>query len=146
MALPNPLKRFAAARRAVLTVERHPDDLPKLGLFTEPVVVSRLDALSPDVLDDGRHQLTFLVEVRDADGKRCSDFSVEATVSGPERTRTVQGTTDLLGRIRFRMAGPPGRYRIELVDVAAGGLAWARDAGPLVVTTEVAEPGAAERP
>ena len=142
MALPNPLKRLAAARRAVVTVEPHPDDLPKLGLFAEPVRVTRLDALPPELLDDGHQRTTFLVEVKDAEDRRCSDFAVEATLAGPERTRTVQGTTDMLGRIRFRMAGPPGTYRLDLVDVAAGGITWDRDAGPRTATAEVGAPDA----
>jgi hypothetical protein len=40
----------------------------------------------------------------------------------------VSGTTDLLGRIRFRTTGGAGDYTLELTDVAAGGLAADRDA------------------
>lgn len=134
MALPNPFSRRRRARpRPVLEPQR--DDLPKTGLFAEPVRVATLDILDPEVLDDGRHRVTFLVEVRDAEDRRCPDLAVEARVSGPERTRTVQGATDLFGRIRFRMAGPAGTYAIEVTDVAAHGLAWADDVG--VTTTEV---------
>jgi hypothetical protein len=117
-------------RRRRLATERHPDELPKRGLFAEPVRVASLRALDPERTEDGDHRVTFLVEVRDAEDRRCSDLAVEATVAGPHRSRTVQGTTDLLGRIRFRTSGPPGRYRIEVGDVAAHGLAWDRTAGP----------------
>jgi hypothetical protein len=136
VALPNP---FARRRTPPpdLTLEPHPDDLPKTGLFTEPVRVSDLQVLDPERLDDGRHRVTFLVEVRDADDKRCSDLSVEARVSGPERTRTVQGTTDMFGRIRFRMASTPGHYAIEVTDVAAHGLAWDAAAGAVTADTTI---------
>jgi hypothetical protein len=83
------------------------------------------------------HRVTFLLEVRAADDARCPAVAVEARVSGPERTRTVSGATDLLGRLRFRMSGPAGRYGIEVVDVAAGGLDWDRAAGPLRLTVDV---------
>jgi hypothetical protein len=79
--------------------------------------------------------VTCLVETRDAEDKRCSDVSVEAHVRGPDRARTVSGTTDLLGRIRFRTTGGAGDYTLELTDVAAGGLAWDRDAGPRTAST-----------
>lgn len=110
--------------------ELQADERPKRGLFAEPVRVTSLQVLDPEVLDDGQHRATFLVEVRDAEDKRCSELFVEATLSNPERTATVSGATDLFGRIRFRMAGPPGDYRIVVEDVAAGGLDWDRDAGP----------------
>ena len=135
MALRNPFTRRTATPR--VTLERQRDDLPKTGLFAEPVRVTRLDALEPEVLDDGRHRVSFLVEVRDAEARRCPDLSVEARVSGPDRTRTVQGTTDLFGRIRFRMAGPAGTYRLEVTDVAAHGLAWDRAGGPVSGDTTV---------
>lgn len=125
-------------RRPQLATERHPDELPKTGLFAEPVRVTLLRALDPEPAgDDAGHRVTFLVEVRDAEGRRCSDLSVEATVAGPQRTRTVQGTTDLLGRIRFRTGGPDGTYRLTVEDVAAHGLAWDRAAGPTEVELEL---------
>ncbi|MEX0834948.1 MAG: hypothetical protein WD010_02575 [Nitriliruptor sp.] len=133
MAFPNP---FARRRTPAPKLEQQRDDMPKTGLFAEPVRVTELDVLEPEVLDDGRHRVTFLIEVRDAEGRRCPDLSVEARVSGPERTRTVQGTTDLFGRIRFRMAGPAGSYTVEITDVAAHGLAWDPEAGP--ITAEAA--------
>jgi hypothetical protein len=129
--------RLRRRRPVEVTVEPQPDDVPKRGLFTEPVRVTSLRTLDPERVDGGQQRVTFLVEVRDAEGRRCPDLSVQATVSGPERTRTVQGNTDLLGRIRFRTTGPPGRYRIELRDVAAGGLDWDRDGGPAELETAV---------
>ncbi|MTV26103.1 hypothetical protein FTX61_11890 [Nitriliruptoraceae bacterium ZYF776] len=129
--LPDPFAWLRAARRQPeFTIEPHPDDLPKTGLFAEPIRVTNLKALDPEVLDDGRHRASFLVEVRDADDRRCTDIAVEVRIGGPERTRTVQGTTDLMGRIRFRMAGPAGTYTLHLTDVGAHGLAWDADAGP----------------
>ena len=118
-----------------MTVERHPDDLPKRGLFAEPVRVTRLDVADTEVMDDGERRVTFLVEIKDAEDKRCSEVAVEARVSGPERSRTVQGATDLFGRLRFRMAGPPGTYHLDVTDVAAGGLDWDADAGPRHTST-----------
>jgi hypothetical protein len=131
------VRRPRRRRRPQLTLETQPDGLPKVGLFAEPVRVTRLEVLDLEPVDQGT-RVTFLVEVKDAEDKRCSDVAVEARVEGPERTRTVQGTTDLFGRIRFRTTGPPGRYAIELTDVAAGGLAWDREAGPHVEDVQVA--------
>ncbi len=131
------LRHRRRRRRPQVTLERQPDALPKSGLFTEPLRVTALDVLDPEVLDDGRYRATFRVEVRDTEDRRCPDIAVEARLSGPERTRTVQGTTDLLGRIRFRMAGPPGAYRIELTDVGAKGLTWDPQAGPTTAEAEV---------
>lgn len=143
-------------RRPQLATEPLPDGLPKTGLFAEPVRVASLRVLDPEVAGDehhddqhrdeephdlphrdDRHRVTFLLEVRDAEDRRCSDVSVAASVSGPTRTRTVQGTTDLLGRIRFRTTGPEGTYRLEVEDVAAGGLRWDRAAGPADVEVSV---------
>jgi hypothetical protein len=124
-------------RPAGFTLEVHPDDLPKTGLFAEPVRVEAIKVLDPEVLDDGQHRVTFLVEVRDAEDKRCSNLAVEARVSGPERTRTVAGNTDLMGRLRFRTTGPAGRYTIEVTDVAAKGLAFDASTGTTVAETTV---------
>jgi hypothetical protein len=138
VAVPNPLRALRRARRRPeVTLERQRDDLPKTGLFAEPVRVTRLETLDPEVLDDGRHRVTFLLEVRDADDRRCPDLSVEVRIAGPERTRTVQGTTDLFGRIRFRMASTAGDYHLEVTDVAAHGLDWDRDAGPSTASLTV---------
>lgn len=114
-----------------------PDSHPKRGLIAEPVRVARIEHADTERLEDGTLRVTFLVEVRAADEARCPAVAVEARISGPERERTVSGATDLLGRIRFRMAGPAGSYRLEVLDVAAGGLDWDAEtgAGPLVVET-----------
>ena len=128
-----------ARRHRAFTLEKQPDGLPKAGLFAEPIRVARLSDLETERLDDDIRRVTFLVEVRDAEDKRCSDVAVEALVSGPQRTTTVSGTTDLLGRVRFRMAGPPGSYAIRVTDVGAQGLAWDREAGPVETSTSVVE-------
>ncbi|MFA9445390.1 hypothetical protein [Egicoccus sp. AB-alg6-2] len=135
------LHRFRrAVRRArpaqPFTLERQPDALPKTGLFSEPVRVASVRALDPEARDDG-YRVTFLVEVRDAEDKRCSDLAVEARVQGPDRERVVSGTTDLMGRIRFRMSGPAGAYAIEVRDVAAGGLTFDPAAAPVTTSTTV---------
>ena len=132
------LRRRRHRRRPQVALETQPDDVPKRGLFTEPVRVAALRARDPELLDDGRRRVSFEVELRDSEDARCPDVSVEARVAGPERSRTAQGTTDLFGRIRFRTAGPPGTYEIEILDVAAGGLDWDRDAGPAHLDIEVA--------
>jgi len=124
------LPRLRRRRHPDITLERQPDALPRRGLFTEPVRVTRLDVLEPEHLTDGSRRAAFRVEVRDAEDRRCPEVAVEARLAGPVRDRTVQGTTDLLGRIRFRMSGPPGRYTIEITDVGAGGLGWDTEAGP----------------
>ena len=120
------------------TLEKVPDSHPKEGLFTAPVRVDDLRTREPERLEDGRTRVTFVVTVRDAEDRRCPDLSVEARVVGPERTGGGQSTTDLMGSVRVRMVGPPGTYRCEIVDVAAGGLAWDRAAGPDCLETTVA--------
>jgi hypothetical protein len=107
-----------------------PDSHPKRGLIAEPVRIGDLQPTATETLEDGSRRVTFLAEVRAADDARCAAIAVEARIVGPERTRTVSGATDLLGRVRFRMTGPPGPYSIEVTDVAAGGLDWDREAGP----------------
>ena len=133
------LRRLRRALRPTptLTLQRTPDGVPKHGFFTEPVRVSALEVLDPEQTDDGGQRVTFRVEVRDAEDRRCSELAVDARISGPERSRDVQAVTDLLGRVRVRMTGPPGDYRIEITDVAARGLAWDRDAGPRTAETSL---------
>lgn len=133
------LPRLRRRRPPDITLERQPDALPRTGLFTEPLRVTRLDVLEPEQLDDGGHRAAFRVEVRDVEDRRCPEVAVEARLVGPERERTVQGTTDLLGRIRFRMSGPPGRYTIEVTDVGAGGLGWDAEAGPRGAELDITE-------
>jgi hypothetical protein len=108
-----------------------PDSHPKRGLIAEPVRVGGLQHAGNELLEDGTYRVTFLVEVRAADDARCAAVAVEARLTGPERSRTVSGATDLLGRVRFRMTGPSGPYGLEITDVAAGGLDWDRDGGPV---------------
>lgn len=145
------LRRLRRRRIDPSTLVGLPDSHPKRGLLAEPVRITRITheaTDTPEQPEDGpdgaagtgtvpAHRVTFLLEVRAADDARCPAVAVEARVSGPERTRTVSGATDLLGRLRFRMSGPAGRYGIEVVDVAAGGLDWDRDAGPLQLTVDV---------
>jgi hypothetical protein len=124
------LRRLRRRRVDPASLVPLPDSHPKQGLLAEPVRIAQLDHASTELLDDGTHRVTFLIEVRSADDARCPAVAVEAQVTGPERTRTVSGATDMLGRIRFRMSGPPGPYAINVTDVAAGGLAWDAAAGP----------------
>lgn len=135
MAGDGPLRRLRRQRIAPEGLVGLPDSHPKRGLIAEPVRVTRLEHADTERLEDGSCRVTFLVEVRAADEARCPALAVEARISGPERERTVSGATDLLGRIRFRMSGPAGKYRLEVLDVAAGGLDWDVDSssGPLVV-------------
>lgn len=120
------LRRLRRRRIDPSTIVGLPDSHPKRGLISEPVRVVRVEHAGTEPADGGQHRVTFVVEVRSADDARCPAVSVEAQVSGPERTRTVSGATDMLGRIRFRMTGPEGSYRLEVTDVAAGGLDWDR--------------------
>lgn len=134
--MPRSSRRSLRPRRRA-TVEPQPDGLPKTGLFTEPIRITLLHALEPEILEDGARRVTFRIEVKDAEGKRCSDLAVDARVTGPERTATVQVVTDLFGRARIRMSGPPGRYDLEVLDVAARALQWAAEEGPRTATVEV---------
>lgn len=118
-----------------------PDDVPKRGLFSEPITVTSLTAKEPETLEDGRLRATFRAIVKDAEGRRCPDLAVDATIAGPERTSSGTGTTDLMGAITFRMAGPAGRYEIRIDDVAAGGLDLDRAGSVLEAATEL--PGTA---
>jgi hypothetical protein len=131
-------RRLRRAVRPHVQLERQPDDLPKTGLFVEPLRVTRLDSLEVEPMDARASRVTFMIEVRDAEDKRCSDIAVDARVTGPERAATVQATTDMFGRARFRMTGPAGPYAIELLEVAAKALAWDRDAGPTTAEALVA--------
>lgn len=108
-----------------------PDDLPRDALFEQPLRVDALTAKDVETLDDGQVRVSFRVVVKDAVGKRCPDLAIEATVSGPERTASGMTTTSLMGAATFRMAGPPGTYRIVVDDVAAGALELDRDASAL---------------
>lgn len=114
-----------------------PDDLPKRNLFSEPIVVATFRAKQPVELDDGRVRIAFRATVKDAVGRRVPELAVEARIVGPERTGEGTAWTNLMGAVEFQMDGPPGTYRCELLDVAAGGLDLDRDASQLRVETTV---------
>jgi hypothetical protein len=132
---------FRRARRRRIdpaTLVGLPDAHPKRGLIAEPVRMADIQHQETITLEDDSRRVTFLLEVRAADDARCPAVAVEVRITGPERTRTVSGATDLLGRVRFRMSGPPGTYQLEVIDIAAGGLDWDRDAGPLQAAVDAA--------
>ena len=113
------------------------DDLPRDKLFAQPLVVAGVTATDPEPQDDGTVRVTFRATVKDADGKRCPDLAVDATITGPERTASGMAHTDLMGNVKFRMTGPAGRYTITIDDVAAGGLEWDRIQGVTTATVDV---------
>lgn len=115
-----------------------PDDMPKDGLFAQPIVVTGITVPEPEPQQEGTTRVTFRATVKDAEGKRCPDLYVEAVVTGPEREAAGATTTDLMGQARFRMTGGPGTYRIAIDDVAAGALTLDRDASVLTAEIEVA--------
>jgi hypothetical protein len=133
------LRRLRRRRIDVETLVGLPDSHPKRGLIAEPVRVERIEHETTDAIEGGEHRVTFLVEIRAADDARCPAVAVEARVRGPERERTVSGATDLLGRIRFRMSGPAGTYRIVITDVAAGGLDWDRERSRTELTVSIGQ-------
>ena len=53
--------RRAVRPRPVVSLEPTPDGLPKHGLFTEPVRVSRLEVLDPELVADEQHRVTFRI-------------------------------------------------------------------------------------
>lgn len=112
------------------------DSHPKDQLFTQPLVVTALTAAEPEEREDGQVRVTFRATIKDAEGRRCPDVAVAATLVGPDRTAAGTATTDLMGAVRFRMSGPPGTYRLTIDDVAAGGLTWDADASEKTVRTE----------
>lgn len=110
------------------------DSLPRDGLVTQPLQVAALSAAEPERIADDRVRVTFRATIKDAEGRRCPELTVDATIVGPERTASGTARTDLMGAVRFRMTGPPGTYRIRIDDVAAGALAWRTEGA----TTDVA--------
>ena len=104
-----------------------PDDLPRRGLFSEPVRVERLEVIQIEDAEDDLVRVSFRCTVKDADGRRCPALAVEVRLAGPERTAEGLGNADLLGQVTFRMTGPHGDYRCEVTNVAAGGLTFDRD-------------------
>lgn len=139
------LNRAAAAVvRRVLGIQRTPpgeqlrrvpDDLPRDTLFSQPLTCEATGAQDTDAAGDPR--AVFRVLVRDVNGKRCPDLSVEASITGPTRRATGQTTTSMLGVATFRMADGPGDYRLEVTDVAAHALDWDRDSSTTTATTTV---------
>lgn len=113
-----------------------PDDLPRDTLFAQPLVVTAAVLGDPEQVTGG-HRVTFRVLVRDAEGKRCPDVHVESRVAGPDRTAVGEVTTDMLGGARFRMTGPAGDYRLDVVEVAGAALAWDREASTPTATVTV---------
>lgn len=119
-----------------MTLERVPDDLPRRGVFAEPLRVAQVrTAVEP--LAAGQVRVAFTVTVRDALGRRCPDLAVEGRIDGPERSGSGLANTDLAGRATFRMVGPQGRYRFEVLDVAAGALVWDRAGSTVTATLDV---------
>lgn len=88
--------------------------------FVPPLDVE-LEVLPAEEVD-GRVRVTFWVNVRDARGDRCPDLAVEARIHGPERTGEGMAWTDRYGQAQFRMQGPRGRYRCEILDVGGRGI------------------------
>lgn len=133
------LRRLRRRRIDPATLVPLPDSHPRRGLIAEPVRVARLEHETTDTLDGpgATRRVTFLIEVRSSDDARCPNVAVEVHIAGPDRERTVSGATDMLGRVRFRMAGGAGPYRCAVRDVAAGGLDWDRAAGPTSVSVDV---------
>lgn len=136
------MSRFSPWRRGRTlpgeTMSRVPDDLPRGAQFDQPVRVDRIVARDAEPLDDGRYRIAFVVYVRDTAEARCPDLAVDATITGPERRGEGTAVTDLLGRATFRMTGPPGTYRFEVLDVAAGALEVDRAASALAAEVDVA--------
>lgn len=116
-------------RRTPLRLEPLADGVPRRGLFSEPLRVEELALEGTEPADEGL-RATFVIGLRDAEGRRVPDIAVTAEVTAPGRSVGVEGTTDLMGRLRVRTRGPRGHYGVTIVDVAAGGLAWDAAAGP----------------
>lgn len=104
--------------------------------FNEPLRVTSIEALPAERMDDGRVRVTFWINVRDAAGHRCPNLAVDARIVGPERAGTGMARTDQYGQVRFRMVGPPGRYRCDVLDVGAGAVEVERISATLVATLE----------
>ncbi len=117
------------------------DDHPKDAFFTRPLVVTSLttsveDAPTPSAArgaaeTPSRIRVTFVATIKDADGKRCPDMAVYASITGPHRSATGMGHTSMLGQVTFRMSGPPGDYACVIEDVAGGALGLDTDASVL---------------
>lgn len=117
-----------------------PDMVPKRHLYEEPLHVQSIEALPPERMEDGALRVTFWVNIRDSAGQAARDLAVEARIVGPERTGEGMANTDEHGQARFRMTGPPGRYRCEILDIAAGAIDVRRDDPPDVASLETEIP------
>lgn len=113
-----------------------PDMVPKRHLYEEPLHVESIEALPPEPVGDGRLRVTFWINVRDADGQAVREIAVHGRIVGPERTGEGMANTDDYGQARFRTTGPPGRYRCEITDIAAGAITVHHATPPLVATLE----------
>jgi hypothetical protein len=142
--LPALLGRLATSvARRVLSIDdqprgefqKVPDDMPRDQMFAQPLTAEV--ATRDDEEVDGGTRVTFRVLVRDGVGKRCPDLAVEGRIDGPERSGTATVTTDMFGSAVFRMTGPSGTYRFELLDVAAHALEWDRGSNERTATTTV---------
>lgn len=110
------------------------DDHPKDAFFATPLSVASLTTAVEELDhpgDDRQVRVSFAATVRDGEGKRCPEMAVYARIAGPERTATGMGHTSLLGKVTFRMSGPPGTYTCTIRDVAGGGLGLDEDASTL---------------
>lgn len=110
------------------------DSHPKDGLLAPPLVVASLVASEPETVAPDQVRVAFRAVVKDAQGRRCPDLAVDATIAGPTRTASGTATTDLMGAVRFRMTGPAGSYHVTIDGVAAGALAWDADASVTTAT------------
>lgn len=113
-----------------------PDMVPKAHLYEEPIGVESIEALPPEPVDGGRLRVIFWVNVRDSAGAAVRDIAVHGRIHGPERTGAGMANTDEFGQARFRTTGPPGHYRFEIEDIAAGAITVRKDASPLVATLD----------
>lgn len=115
-----------------------PDDHPRDAFFTSPLRVTSL-VTSVDEHPDGV-RVSFVLTVKDAEGKRCPDVAVHARVDGPHRRATGMGHTSMMGAVTFRMSGPAGTYSCTVEDVAGGALGLDVEASTLHATLHAAPP------
>jgi hypothetical protein len=115
--------------------------------FSEPLSVVDLEPLPPEPVGENEVRVTFWANLRDASGGRCHDVVVDARITGPARTGEGMARTDEYGQVRFRMTGPPGRYRCEITGVGAGTFDLVREDDARIATAEIlaARPDGSER-
>lgn len=107
-----------------------PNDVPYRHVVVEPLRVSAVEVLPAEEVEGGT-RVSFRVTVTDAVGQACPDLAVEVRIAGPTRTASGEAVTDARGQARFRMTGPRGSYRCEVLDVGAGAMRLAARAGVL---------------